>query len=374
MNRRASFVALLALLVAACTPRFDPERFGPLPAAAGRLTLEFLDVGQGDSILIRSPEGKTALIDGGPSRHVVDLLADRGVETIDLVAVSHHHSDHYGGIREVVRRYHPRFFLDAESSHTSNQYLGLLEEVESAGCTALHPTMTSRTIDLGSVRLTLLPQPPDDPQEENNNSIGIRVEYGNFSALLTGDSEPRERRWWTTHASSLCAEVDVLKLAHHGSRNGVDAAWLNLTHPHLAVASLGAGNDFGHPHPETLALLRGLDIPLRRTDRDGTITVRSDGRTWNLGKPDYPAREPPPPDSSYRGPSARRSGWFGTGGGLVRINQASLDQLQELPGIGPELAKKLMAGRPYRTAADLRRVDGMGVKRVEKITPLIDFD
>lgn len=378
MNRRGfglRFLPLAALLLGlgGCAERFDPER--PPPSGGSQAVVEFLDVGQGDAILIRSPEGKTALVDAGPSRHILDLLADRGVERIDLAVVSHHHSDHYGGMKEVVRRYQPRFFLDADSSHASNQYLGLLEEIESAGSASIHPFPAApRRIDLGSVALVVLPQPPDDAQEENNNSIAIRVEYGRFSALLTGDSEGRERKWWMAHAADLCAGADVLKLAHHGSRNGVDSAWLNLTHPDLAVASLGAGNDFGHPHRETLALLDGLDIPLRRTDRDGTVTVRSDGKTWGLARPAFPARAPPPPDSSYRGPAPRRSDPYASRGGLVRINRASLDELQDLPGIGDTLARRIMARRPIRGLADLRRVDGLGDKRIEKIAPLIDFD
>lgn len=381
MTRRARLVApaLLAIAALGCFLAFAmlsgprPPR-ADRPAPGGALTLEFLDVGQGDAILIRSPEGKTALIDAGPSRHVADLLHDRGIRGLDLAVVSHHHADHYGGMAEVVRQFRPRAFLDADSSHASGQYLALLEAVEKAGCASIRPTSAPRNVDLGSVRLTILPQPPDDREEENNNSVGIRLQFGDFSALLTGDSETRERKWWMKHAPDLCAEVNILKLAHHGSRNGVDVAWLNLTHPQLAVASLAAGNDFGHPHPETLTLLAGLGIPLRRTDLDGTITIRSDGRTWTLARTDHPARAPPPSDSSYRGPAPARADGHRARGGLVHLNTSSLEDLQTLPGIGPELARRIMAGRPYRSVDDLLRVDGLGRKRVEHIRPFLEVD
>src|SRR4029453_3736689 len=98
----------------------------PTPRRAATATVEVLDVGQGDSIFIRSPEGKTALIDAGPSRHVVELLKARGIETLHLVVVSHHHADHYGGMAAVVREFKPRFFLASNSSHTTPRYLRLL--------------------------------------------------------------------------------------------------------------------------------------------------------------------------------------------------------------------------------------------------------
>ena len=295
---RRPFVAALALVgILVCLAVFWGFGRSRLPrpsASSGRATVEFLDVGQGDAILIRSPEGKSALVDAGPSRRVVDQLRERGVRSLDLVVVSHHHIDHYGGMGEVIRAFRPRVFLDADSPHVTPSYLALLRRVEEEGITAIRAGPKARKIDLGSVRLTVLPQVPSDRSDENNNSIGIRVEFGRFSALLTGDSEKAERRWWIKNAPSLCADVDVLKLAHHGSRNGTDPAWLELTRPRLAVASMGRGNDFGHPHPETLALLRSFGIPLKRTDEDGSVQVRTDGRAWSPGGREWADRSDPP--------------------------------------------------------------------------------
>ena len=272
--------------------RSKPGEPAAAPADLGsdRLTIEFLDVGQGDSALIRSPEGKLALIDAGPSpMAVASLLRERGIDRLDLVVVTHHHSDHYGGMLAVLREFRPRFFLDAPSPHASKAYETLLRAVRDEGITAIQPTESARKIELGSVHLTILPMPPADVHNENNNSIGLRVDYGDFAALLTGDSEVAERAWWSEHFANLCARVTVLKLAHHGSRNGTSAAWLALTRPELAVASLGADNEYGHPHPETLQRLRRAGVPLRRTDQAGSIPITTDGATWT--EPDRHGRQ-----------------------------------------------------------------------------------
>jgi len=253
-------------------------------ARAGDVTVSFLDVGQGDAILIRSPEGKTALVDAGPTNGIMNLLKKKGVESIDLVVVSHHHADHINGMAAVIEKYKPKFYADSNSSHTSTAYQRLLEAVDRAGCKLVEPKKDSeRKIQLGSVMLRLFPQPGEDKKNENNNSIGIRLDYDEFSVLLTGDSEQVERAWWLEHAEeSLYRHVTIMKAAHHGSRNGADEGWLKATRPKLVVVSCGEGNSYGHPHINTLNLLQRLEVPVKRTDVDGTITIESDGKTWKV--------------------------------------------------------------------------------------------
>jgi competence protein ComEC len=253
---------------------------------AKTVTIEVLDVGQGDSILIRSPEGKTALIDAGPTKTAaLRALKRKGITSLDLVALSHHHSDHYGGMDEVVKAMKPRYFVASRSGHATSLYLKLLKTVEAQGITFVQPSSKPRKIELGSVELTVFPQPPEDRKEENNNSVGLRMTYGSFSMLLTGDSETTERQWWLRNDPELVRNCTILKLPHHGSRNGTDARWLQSVRPQLAVASLGRNNDYGHPHSETINLLRRSGIPLLRTDQLGTITITSDGRDWQVAEP-----------------------------------------------------------------------------------------
>jgi competence protein ComEC len=274
----------------------SPWRTGTKP-----LTIEVLDIGQGDSILIRSPEGKTALIDAGPHKDTaLSVLKRQGITSLDLVAISHHHSDHYGGMDQVVRAFKPRYFLASRVGESTKLYLSLLKMVEAQHMTAIQPASRPRKIELGSVELTIFPQAREDKKEENNNSIGLRLQYGAFSMLLTGDSEGTERQWWLEHNADLIRNCTILKLAHHGSRNGTDAHWLQIVRPELAVASMGKDNEFGHPHSETVSLLRRSRIPFLRTDQLGTITIQSDGRDWKLVRPELASRGRPTQDDVDR--------------------------------------------------------------------------
>jgi beta-lactamase superfamily II metal-dependent hydrolase len=283
ISRFARFLAGLVLLAA--PPATSAQWSWPWSSGKSAV-VEVLDVGQGDAILLRSPEGKTALIDAGPTKEgAIRVLKQKGITRLDLVAISHHHSDHYGGMEEVVRVLKPRYFLASNSHHATRTYLRLLQTVQDQGLTAIQPTAQPRKIELGSLELTIFPEAPEDRREENNNSVGIRVKYGSFSMLLPGDSEGPERRWWLQNHPELVQNCTILKLAHHGSRNGTDARWLAAVRPELAVASMGRYNEFGHPHPETINLLKRKEIPLLRTDQLSTITLQTDGRQWDVVQP-----------------------------------------------------------------------------------------
>jgi len=129
---------------------------------------------------------------------------------------------------------------------------------------------------------------------ENNNSIGLRVVHRNVSILLTGDSEPPLHRWWTLHISrALYVNCDILKVPHHGRANGLNGEWLDAVNPQLAVISVGSRNRYGHPNGKVLSMLRDAAVPIKRTDKDGTVSIVSDGKSWQLDNEVHLARGPP---------------------------------------------------------------------------------
>jgi len=239
------------------------------PLRAQQLELRFLDVGQADAILVREG-GKTALIDAGGGAGVLAQLRALGVDTIDLLVASHNHSDHIGGMTAVLGSTVVRFYLDNGVPHTTATYQRTIQAVTASGAQYLRPS--ARTITLGNARLRVLPPPPSI-DDQNNSSVGILVQYGEFRAILTGDSEQFELQYWIQHDS--IPRVTVVKVAHHGSRNGTSSEWVEATHPQVAVISVGTGNSYGHPSSEVVEAWEGAGATVYRTDQDGTVIIQA---------------------------------------------------------------------------------------------------
>lgn len=270
MNR---WVVLGSLLLAQNIAGQNP---GHPTEGSGSLSLRQLDVGQGDAALITTPEGRRILIDAGPDRETVaNILTQARVDTLDLVIASHAHADHIGGMSEVFLAVVVRAYLDNGIPYTTATYARTLTSVENeAGVQYLRPI--ARTITVGSVTIRVLPPPLSD-NSQNNNSVGILVEYGRFRALYTGDSEQAELSQWLR--DSQISHVTMVKVAHHGSSNGVTSDWVRQTAPELVLISVGANNRYGHPSPEVEQLWSRASARVYRTDQKGEIdvTARSDG-------------------------------------------------------------------------------------------------
>ena len=211
---------------------------------------------------------------GGRRREVpLDYLRSIGVTQVDLVVASHPDADHIAGLTAVVDAYKPRFFMDNGVPHTTQTYFELLEAVAGADSRLLEPT--ARRITLGGVTLQVLPPPGDAGLGNNDNSVGLIIEYGEFRAALTGDAERAQMNWWAANVPDLLTQVDVYKSAHHGSENGDSPLSMSTFKPETIVIGTGLGNSYGHPSERALRLYSAIGAEVYRTDLQGTVVVRA---------------------------------------------------------------------------------------------------
>jgi competence protein ComEC len=247
-------------------------RWSVLPMLGPReLVIHVLDVGQGDAVLVRGPGGESVLIDGGPgglllARQLGEVLP-HWERMLDLVVLTHPQSDHVGGLAHVLRRYRVDGVADAGDSSRSASF-----EAYRARATSRRQLSVGDRFRVGELAFSVLWPPAGyTPADLNNRSIVLLLEFRGMRILLTGDVEGEAQR--ALLADGLAA-VDILKVPHHGSSTNT-AAFLARTAPALALISVGEGNRFGHPAPDTLTRLGTATI--LRTDSDGRITVRIDG-------------------------------------------------------------------------------------------------
>lgn len=296
MSRRAKWVivplAVIAVLVwaaAAMVPQ------------GGDLSVSFLDVGQGDAILITGPSGQHILVDGGPSPERVCLELGEALpfweRSIDLVVLTHAHDDHVAGLVEVLRRYDVERVLYSDyypieqasgadyESEVSPAYAEFCDAVVERGidCTA---AQAGQVIDLGSGAAIEVLHPPDTflegtDSDADNNAVVLRVAMGDISFLLTGDLYWDGELYLVARRARL--ESTVLKASHHGSKSSTYPAFLQAVDPQVAVISVGADNRFGHPADEVMQRLVDWvgDGNIYLTSERGTITFTTDGeRLW----------------------------------------------------------------------------------------------
>ncbi len=252
-----------------------------------QLHVYFLDVGQGDAILIQAPDGRQILVDGGPSPTA--LLNELGAvlpfwdHSLDLVVLTHPDGDHLTGLIPLIERYRVGQVLDTALSDTAPA-----AEAWRAVLARDHVPRTfavrGMRFSLGQVQLTVLhpgPQPlRGTAADDNNNAIVLRLDYGQTSLLLTGDAESEAEA--DMLRAGLPLQADLIKIGHHGSQSATSAPFLAAVRPHVAIIPVGAENRFGHPHPAVLARLAAVQAAVFRTDQHGRIEVVSDGRQWQV--------------------------------------------------------------------------------------------
>jgi len=267
LNRSNFKLILLALIIATS-----------LASASENLTVSFLDVGQGDAELLQF-NGHNVLIDAGTQEmgsRVECYLKELGVKDLDLVVATHPHEDHIGGLLTVLNDFTVRQVLDSGQEHTApsfDTYLNLIDRKNIPFAVAERGQKVD--LDPGLKIEVLSPPIAHFINDLNENSVVLKVTYGDVSFLFMGDASTEAED--SLLASTYNLDADVLKVGHHGSNSGSSRAFLNAVTPTVNVIEVGAGNDYGHPTSKTLAALQNTGSAIYRTDLNGNIAVTTDG-------------------------------------------------------------------------------------------------
>lgn len=253
-----------------------------LPEVSGDMIVHFIDVGQGDSIFIELPNSETMLIDAGEIGQgdlVSTYIFSQGYDTIDHVVATHAHSDHIGGIPEVLDTFNVGTFYMTENTSTSSIFEQTLNKVNESSSDICYVMAGDIIIDNGKLLCEVVAPKAIDNDETNNNSIVIKLTYGETKFLFTGDAEKSEEDGiWTN------IKCDVLKVGHHGSDSSTTPNFLKKVEPKYAVISCELGNAYGHPSDDVLKRLYDRNIDIFRTDLQGTIVFTSNAKNIWVNK------------------------------------------------------------------------------------------
>lgn len=278
---------IFAVSIAGCGGNSQPGMQSTGQAAP--LTVKVLDIGQGDAILIRTPE-QAILIDTGdtPTKEkLVAYIKAEGISVIDKLILTHPHADHIGGVQAVINNFTIKQIYDSGQTTTSNMYKQYLLTVQKKKIPfALLEAGAQLELDSGISLKVLAPEKPfigSSESDLNNSSIVMKLVYGGFSMLLTGDAEKEsEERMIKRFAGEL--KSTILKSGHHGSNSSSSPAFIKAVSPEAVVISLGANNEYHHPHPSILKRYDQQKIKIYRTDTQGTVTISSDGVSYTISK------------------------------------------------------------------------------------------
>ena len=269
----AVFLTILALTVSACTPQ-------PRPSSQN-LTVHFIDVGQGDAILLDI--GTTeVLIDGGErNRGAAEYIRPYVDGPLDVMVATHSHTDHIGGLIDVLSRYKvDSVWLNGENATTAT-FKTFMNAVNFEGAGVRH-VQRGDTIRAGNLTFVVLNPGMPPAGDPNNNSIVLNLRYGDIDFLFTGDAENMTEAKLLVQSVVPVPDVDILKVGHHGSRTASSPAFLDFIKPEVAVYSAGTGNTYGHPHRQTIIALNDIGAKIYGTDVHGTVVITTDGKGYSV--------------------------------------------------------------------------------------------
>lgn len=319
-------------------------------AVSGKLTVSYIDVGQGDSTLIQLPDGKTILIDAGEveyGRTVSDYIESLGIKKLDYVIATHPHSDHIGGLPDVISQFDVGAVYMPKAQNNTKIFEKLLTGIQDKGLKINTAKAGVTLLSEDGLEAEFLAPNGTSYSDLNNYSAVLRLSFGSNSFLFTGDAEAKSEGEILSAYGSGQLQSDVLKVGHHGSAYSSSDAFLKAVSPKYAVISCGAGNKYGHPESVILDKLSGAKVSVYRTDEAGTIVFTSDGSKLTVDKKASPVKENAPPaggsgaaalgasDSASQGSSGQGdSSSQANGNGGSASGQSSPTQQQSQTGNG----------------------------------------
>lgn len=254
--------------------------FGFSVSAQNEIITHFIDVGQGDAILIELPNGENMLIDAGSNtsgEKVVNYIKRKDIDTINYLIGSHPHADHIGGLDDVINSFKIGKIYMPQVNHTTKTYEDVLLAIDAKGKKIKAAKQGLIIVEDNELKAEILSPISNDYQDLNNWSVVVKLDYKKISFLFTGDAEEKVEKQLIN--SGLNLKSQVYKVAHHGSDTSNNSSFLEKVNPQVSVISVGSDNSYGHPSNVIIKKLSKIDSNIFRTDEQGTIIISSDGET-----------------------------------------------------------------------------------------------
>ncbi len=276
-------VLLCIFLLAGCTETLNEEKVSV--TAGHEMRVHFIDVGQGDSIFIESPNGKTMLVDGGvkgAGQNVVSYLKELGVKKLDIVVATHPDADHIGGLIPVLNSIDIGQFYDSGKVHTSQTFEEMLTLIDTKNIPYNVPKTGDNIAFDDDINVKVL-NANENATDNNDASIVLKIAYGNVSFLLTADAGVSLEK----EMMQDDVKATILKAGHHGSNTSSSAEFIQAVHPEITILSYGEGNKYGHPHAEVVERLQAIGSKIYATAEAGTVIVSTDGVNYDVNSKEW---------------------------------------------------------------------------------------
>lgn len=331
----------------------EPDDVDPAPIDPPEDEVRFyhFDVGQADATLVWAPEA-TVLIDAGDwrSNDVPTYLDQMGIDSIDLLVLTHPHADHIGQAEEVIKGLDVTEIWMSGWEHSSDTFDRTLEAAKASDA-GYHEPKGGETQELGELAVEVLN--PDESVSDVHDCLALRISYRDFAAIYTGDAEAE-------HEADIIEQRDVsaqlLQLGHHGSRTSSTSEFLEAVDPEMAIYSAAEDSQYGHPHAEVLERLESRSIDVYGTPEVGTVLVTADDEGFEIQ-----GRATPQNMTTSEGAEAS------TSEDCIDLNSADAAELERIVHTGPARAEQMIELRPFASISELERVEGLGEASVKEI-------